>query len=738
MNKSCLKPTLGLLLLSLLLFFSTPLLALEDYILPSGEWRQISLPLDPGNTNNTVRAIFEDDIKAVKADAVYETDWIIFAYNSATGGYDLKKLGDVLQQGVGYWITQVTESTATLTMPEDSVAGPNSFSIPIIPPEEGASVRWNMLGHPFVEPVNLSDYRIKTSSGSCKGQGCDLTQAKEETILHNEIWRYVGGTYQKISGDTALSAWDGFWCVALTQSTGKNPQLFVASARHHPPIAGNWNLTFEEEFNGNSLDPNKWRVGHHYLGIAGNAGNSADQISVGGGSVKLTAKKQSIQFGDKWGKLNSFDYVSGEISTFQQFHQLYGYFEARIKYDVKQGVWPAFWTMPDLGDPKQDIYGNKSFAHESYMRFDLGSVPEAVTSAELSVVVSDFIPDPYAHNNQLVDITVHKLLDDDHDWTESGITWNNKPNYDPVWLHQFIQTIPERFKPAAQASSSESISQEEDPGYTAAEYNQAQLDSNKGTLYPRDPSMQEIAGVSSSESVEGATEIKPGDVLVFDVTAYIKSQIATGQKTAELALVDTFMRVHEISFWSKEAADPANQPKLVINGNEGASLVPSADASVNAGKNANTNYGTQATLTVRDPWKRTSSTKNKHGKGMEIDIMESLGNWGGDTQHAVHWNGYDRNNGYHHDQSSRVTLAPSTDGFHTYGMSWQPGRIDFYTDGIKSGWEFVNDRTGDIASYILLSHQLGGWEAGNAIPAGFQPATMSVDYVRAWSGSPSM
>ena len=101
MNKSCSNPTLGLLLLLLLLFFSTPLLALEDYILPSGEWRQISLPLDPGE-NKTVSAIFEDDIQAAKAGAEYGTDWVVYSYDSAEGRYDRKELEHYLRQGVGY------------------------------------------------------------------------------------------------------------------------------------------------------------------------------------------------------------------------------------------------------------------------------------------------------------------------------------------------------------------------------------------------------------------------------------------------------------------------------------------------------------------------------------------------------------------------------------------------------------------------------------------------------------
>ena len=125
--------------------------------------------------------------------------------------------------------------------------------------------------------------------------------------------------------------------------------------------------------------------------------------------------------------------------------------------------------------------------------------------------------------------------------------------------------------------------------------------------------------------------------------------------------------------------------------------------------------------------------------------MESLGSWSNGvledqkTQHAVHWDRY----GYNHpqDHSGIIDIPPTDDDYHTYGMSWQPGRIDFYIDGIKSGWEYVNERTCSIDSYILLSHQLGGWEEGgepvNKIPSDFQSATMYVDYVRVWSGSPS-
>ncbi|MCK5920287.1 MAG: DNRLRE domain-containing protein, partial [Methylococcales bacterium] len=569
----------------------------------------------------------------------------------------------------------------------------------------------------------FSDYKIRTATGDCSGLGCDPTQAQVKGIFHNEIWRYSGGAYEKISGDTPLNPWDGYWCAALVESTGKSPQIIIASATLQPPIAGNWKLEFQEEFNGNSLDPAKWRVGQHHLGIAGNAGNSAEQVSVSGGNLKLLAEAKPVTFRNKDGQLWDFDYSSGEISTFQQFRQRYGYFEARIKYDVMQGVWPAFWTMPDRGD-----YGPKNRSYESFMRFDLSGVSAPINSAKLKVKVTGF--DSYNNpSNIIVNMTIHKLLSD-NEWDETAVNWGNKPAYDPTWLDQKLWKKPTSGGNAQLASASQETL--EDAGYTPEEYNQAQAESNKNNLYPSGLTMQEVISVSSAESAADIGEIHVGDVVEIDVTNYVKSQLAANKSTAGFALVDTFLRDHGISFGSREA-EAGDRPQLVID--EAAPVHPVADASVREGF-PTTNYGSTTALTVRDPWKSTSSTYNG---GMEVDIMESLGVWGSNTQHATHWDGYvkpEKGGDWQHENSGLVALSSSD--YHTYGMSWQPGRIDFYIDGIKSGWAFVNPRTSSIASYILLSHQLGGWPgSGNTIPAGFESATMLVDHVRAWSGSPS-
>jgi beta-glucanase (GH16 family) len=720
MKKSYKSRVLQFLFSLCVLFLSTPLFAVESYTLPSGQWRMISLPADPGGTHNTVKDIFADDITADGTIEVpYKDKWVVYAYDSVKGEYVPKELTDTLMQGVGYWIIQLSERSILLDMPEGSIPATDPFTVHLTPSAQGKDVQWNMVGHPFNAPIKFSEYKIKTSSGDC-GQGCSPAQAKQKNIFHDVVWRFKDGAYELVSGDMPLTEWDGFWCATLANSAGLSPQIILGAGstpQSQPPIAGNWKLQFEEKFDGNSLDPDKWRVGQHHLGIAGNAANSADQISVAGGNLKLTAEKKPSRFVGKWGKLRDFDYVSGEVSTFQQFKQPYGYFEARIKYDAKQGVWPAFWTMPDRGD-----YGFQDWAHESFMRFNLDNISQPVNSAVLKVKVTGFEADPYSPNNDVVNITVHKVLE--NNWSEQSINWNTKPKYDPIWLRQFI------FKKSAVSLdevSGESASQE------AIEYNQSQTEANKNTLYPLDPAMQTEA-VSSAESVDGLEEIAVGQELVIDVTSYINSRISGKQKTAEFALVDTFMRVHKISFGSKEAANPADRPRLEINGSL---LESSADAHVQGGTYATQNFGGATQLLVQDPFRSTSSTK---GGGMEIDIMESLGVWGENkTQHAVHWNGYKKGE-HKHSPSAHINLSPTADGYHTYGMNWQPDRIDFYIDGNKSGWAFppagVANSPGNIASYVLLSHQLGGWD-NNLILDGGLPATMYIDHVRVWAGSSS-
>ncbi|OJV03640.1 MAG: hypothetical protein BGO12_03790 [Verrucomicrobia bacterium 61-8] len=74
------------------------------------------------------------------------------------------------------------------------------------------------------------------------------------------------------------------------------------------------------------------------------------------------------------------------------------------------------------------------------------------------------------------------------------------------------------------------------------------------------------------------------------------------------------------------------------------------------------------------------------------------------------------------------------DGYHTYGVYWESGLMEFYVDGVKT-YTFANSRACSVPCYILLSLQLGGWDPANAPGSQVDNQLTQVDWVRVWSGT---
>jgi beta-glucanase (GH16 family) len=105
------------------------------------------------------------------------------------------------------------------------------------------------------------------------------------------------------------------------------------------PAAEGWNLIWNDEFTGSTLDNTKWdailwttpfnneRQAYH-----------PNRVTVSGGNLVLTA--DDADFGGK-------SYTSGKVES--KWTRQYGRWEVRAKLPATQGTWPAIWLLPDTG-----------------------------------------------------------------------------------------------------------------------------------------------------------------------------------------------------------------------------------------------------------------------------------------------------------------------------------------------------------------------------------------------------
>ncbi len=129
-----------------------------------------------------------------------------------------------------------------------------------------------------------------------------------------------------------------------------NPTLTVAD---NTPVSagGSLKLEWSDEFGGEKLDPYKWYFetgdGSQY-GIPGWGNNELqwylpDSALLSDGKLVITARKETV---------SGNSYTSARINTRDRFAFRYGRIEARIRLPAGQGLWPAFWLLP-----QQDSYG---------------------------------------------------------------------------------------------------------------------------------------------------------------------------------------------------------------------------------------------------------------------------------------------------------------------------------------------------------------------------------------------
>lgn len=143
--------------------------------------------------------------------------------------------------------------------------------------------------------------------------------------------------------------------------------ISVGGDNSDPNALDGWNLYFNDEFSGNSLDMSNWSYNTGYFlntsdpstyGWGNNEAeyytSDSDNIFVGDGALHLVAKYDPYTFtctdADKT-KVTA-DYSSGKIISKDKVSFTYGRVDFRAKLPAGNGLWPALWLLPN-----DDSYG---------------------------------------------------------------------------------------------------------------------------------------------------------------------------------------------------------------------------------------------------------------------------------------------------------------------------------------------------------------------------------------------
>jgi beta-glucanase (GH16 family) len=141
------------------------------------------------------------------------------------------------------------------------------------------------------------------------------------------------------------------WCCVLVGlggmpvSLAQRPAQGPLSPVRETPEALGYELAWQDDFNGDSLDPHKWEVrgvGPRALGFV-----SPEAVTVGDGHLRLHAFRKDDRI------------LLGAVGTQNRFLSRYGYFECRAQLQKSPGIWAAFWIQSTEISKGEDpaIYG---------------------------------------------------------------------------------------------------------------------------------------------------------------------------------------------------------------------------------------------------------------------------------------------------------------------------------------------------------------------------------------------
>jgi beta-glucanase (GH16 family) len=201
--------------------------------------------------------------------------------------------------------------------------------------------------------------------------------------------------------------------VPLSETVGAPVASAQPTCNGNPDgLSGNWNCTFDDEFNETSLDTSLWQpvltATSGYVAGPDCYVNTPQTISVSGGYLNLSVVKESQEF-DCVDGYNS-QYAAGAVTTDGLFDQTYGAFEVRAKLPDPDGtgLQETFWLYPQkLTYGIWPASGEIDFAefYGEYSNLDVPYIHYLESAIDPDVTAYDCTIDPTQFNTYEADWT---------------------------------------------------------------------------------------------------------------------------------------------------------------------------------------------------------------------------------------------------------------------------------------------------------------------------------------------
>jgi len=248
--------------------------------------------------------------------------------------------------------TATASSTGSITGP----VTPNTNGTPVVPSNLSVSViNGNELRISWSQAANASGYNLYRD-------GSYIKTIKNSTEANDRVdwgrdYRYSVSSFNSQNQHSSKSAEViGNTAGTSTPAPNNNPSPPPPS---NPPnsngVPDGYNLVFNEDFRGYSLDQSKWNSRYrwgsdwvingekqHYVDVINRPNFGHNPFEFDGEHMTISAIRtpNHLQENARWQP-----YLSGALTTHNKFTMKYGYIEMRAKLPRGRGLWPAFWLL---------------------------------------------------------------------------------------------------------------------------------------------------------------------------------------------------------------------------------------------------------------------------------------------------------------------------------------------------------------------------------------------------------